>query len=128
MVFGVGTDILKLNRMRSDILRESDPFVRRTFTEKERKEAAERENPQVYFAGRFAAKEAVYKALRVSPELVDLSEIEVLTEPSGAPRVILHGRLQSYKNQQNIRKVHLSISYEEETVLAFAVAETRENP
>ena len=124
MIFGVGTDILKLNRMRSGILQESDPFVRRTFTEKERKEAAKREDPREYFAGRFAAKEAVYKSLRVSPELVDLSEIEVLTESSGAPRVILHGRLLSYKNQLGIRKVHVSISYEEEIVTAFAVAET----
>ena len=123
MIFGVGTDILELNRMRSDILQENDPFVKRTFTEKERKEAAAREDSRLYFAGRFAAKEAVYKALRVSAELVDLSEIEVLTESSGGPRVILHDRLLSYKNHQGIRKVHVSISYEKETVLAFAVAE-----
>ena len=123
MIFGVGTEILELNRMRSDILQENDPFVKRTFTEKERKEAAAREDSRLYFAGRFAAKEAVYKALRVSAELVDLSEIEVLTESSGGPRVILHDRLLSYKNQQGIRKVHVSISYEKETVLAFAVAE-----
>ena len=123
MIFGVGTDILELNRMRSDILQENDPFVKRTFTEKERKEAAAREDSRLFFAGRFAAKEAVYKALRVSAELVDLSEIEVLTESSGGPRVILHDRLLSYKNQQGIRKVHVSISYEKETVLAFAVAE-----
>ena len=126
MIFGVGTDILQLNRMRNDILQDSDPFVRRTFTEKERKEAAAREDSRLYYAGRFAAKEAVYKSLRLSPELVDLSEIEVLTESSGGPRVILHDRLRSYKNQQGIRKVHVSISYEEETVLAFAVSETED--
>ena len=123
MIFGVGTDILKLNRMRDEILQENDPFVKRTFTEKERKEAASREDARLYYAGRFAAKEAVYKALHLSPELVDLSEIEILTAPSGAPRVILHDRLLNYRNQQNIRKVHVSISYEEETVLAFAVSE-----
>ena len=123
MIFGIGTDLLELNRMRSGILREEDPFVRRTFTEKERKEAAGKDDPRLYFAGRFAAKEAVYKALRLSPELIDLSEIEVLTESSGAPRVILHDRLRDYKNQQGIRKVHVSLSYEKETVLAFAVAE-----
>ena len=39
-VFGIGTDILQLNRMRSEILKVDDPFVRSTFTEKERKEAA----------------------------------------------------------------------------------------
>ena len=123
MIFGSGTDLLELNRMRSGILREEDPFVRRTFTEKERKEAAGKDDPRLYFAGRFAAKEAVYKALRLSPELINLSEIEVLTESSGAPRVILHDRLRDYKNQQGIRKVHVSLSYEKETVLAFAVAE-----
>ena len=45
----------------SDFLWEEDPFVRRTFTEKERKEAAGKDDPRLYFAGRFAAKEAVYK-------------------------------------------------------------------
>ncbi|MBR2562457.1 MAG: holo-ACP synthase [Eubacterium sp.] len=123
-VFGIGTDILQLNRMRSEILQESDPFVRSTFTEKERKEAARRKDPRLYFAGRFAAKEAVYKALRLTPELVDLSEIEILTTSSGAPRVILHDRMLAYKNQQGIRKIHISLSNEEEMVLAFALAET----
>ena len=123
MIFGVGTDILKMNRMRDEILQENDPFVKRTFTEKERKEAASREDARLYYAGRFAAKEAVYKALHLSPELVDLSEIEVLTAPSGVPHVILHDRLLTYKKQQDIRKVHVSISFEEETVLAFAVSE-----
>ena len=126
MIFGIGTDILELNRMRSGILQDNDPFVRRTFTEKERKEAAAREDSRLYYAGRFAAKEAVYKSLHISPELVDLSEIEVLTESSGGPRVILHDRLRTFKNQQGIRKVHVSISFEKETVLAFAVAETRD--
>ena len=121
-VFGIGTDILQLNRMRSEILKADDPFVRSTFTEKERKEAAGREDPRMYFAGRFAAKEAVYKALRLTPELVDLSEIEVLTTSSGAPRVILHDRMLTYKNQQGIRRIHISLSYEEEMVLAFALA------
>ena len=53
MIFGIGTDILKRNRMRAEILQESDPFVQRTFTEKERREAAAREDAGLYFLGRF---------------------------------------------------------------------------
>ena len=123
MIFGVGTDIIKRDRMRAQILQESDPFVQRTFTEKERKEAAEKSDPGLYFLGRFAAKEAVYKAMHLTPELVDLSSIEILTTSSGAPRVILHDQLRAYGQQQNIRKIHLSLSYEEDTAMAFAVAE-----
>ena len=42
---------------------------------------------------------------------------------SGAPRVILHDQLRAYGQQQNIRRIHLSLSYEEDTAMAFAVAE-----
>ena len=126
MIFGIGTDIIKRDRMRAEILQESDPFVLRTFTEKERKEAAERDDAGMYYLGRFAAKEAVYKALRLTPELVDLSEIEVLTTSSGAPRVILHGKLRAYRLQQNIRTIHLSLSYETDMATAFAIAEGEE--
>lgn len=126
MIFGIGTDILKRNRMRAEILQENDPFVQRTFTEKERREAASRDDSVLYFLGRFAAKEAVYKALRLTPELVDLSEIEVLTTSSGSPRVILHEKLRAYQLEQKIAKIHLSLSYEEDEAVAFAIAETEE--
>ena len=124
MVVGVGIDTVQVSSMRKLLASGGNAFEEATFSKEERQAAYAAHDAAVRYAGVFAVKEAVYKSLRVSPELVDLSEIEVLTESSGAPRVILHGRLLSYKNQLGIRKVHVSISYEEEIVTAFAVAET----
>lgn len=127
MIFGVGTDVLRIERIRAACEDSSDPFLKRTYTENERGEALKRRLPIYYYATRFAGKEAVFKALRLSPEEVDLSEIEILTDSTGAPYITFYGALRDFTKERGIA-VHLSLSYESEEAVAFAVAEieTRE--
>ncbi len=125
MIFGIGTDILRIERIRAACADPQDPFLVRTFTEAERKAAAERALPLYFYATRFAGKEAVFKALRISPDEVDLSEIEILCDENGAPFVTLHGKLRNFARERGIG-LHISLSYESEEALAFAVAETAE--
>ena len=63
MILGVGTDIVDARRIGKSIDRFSDKFTRRIFTKAERAAAAATGQPKAYLAKRFAAKEAVYKAL-----------------------------------------------------------------
>ena len=127
MIHGVGTDLLKLHRLRPEILAETDPFLLRSFTEGERREAKEQDDRQSYLAGRFAGKEAVFKALRRSGKGIDLSEIEILYDDNGTPAVTLRGPLQEWAAAAGVTSVHLSLSHEEGEVLAFAVAERENN-
>jgi phosphopantetheine--protein transferase-like protein len=122
IVIGVGTDILKIQRIR-DILRcESTAFITKTFTEKEQAQAAKRDDPALYYATRFAGKEAVFKCFGSDGNNLRLNDIEILTTESGQPKVFLTGNLNELALQIGIQYIHLSISYEDEHAIAFAMA------
>ena len=121
MIHGVGTDILAFSRMGE--MTEDDAFVRRCFTEKERKEIFAREDAGRCLYTRFAGKEAVFKALRMSPDAAKLDEIEILSDENGAPCVTLLGSMAETAAAAGVARVQLSLSWETEYALAFAVAE-----
>jgi len=121
MIHGIGTDILSTERMGE--LPKEDAFVRKTFTEREREEIFSRETPHMAFCTRFAGKEAVFKALRMDPDAARLDEIEILSDETGAPCVTLHGRMAAWAERVGVTAVHLSLSWETDYAVAFAVAE-----
>ena len=125
MILGVGTDILDMRRLSPSSLLPGDPFLRRAFTEREIAQAEARPQPLrvPYYATRFAGKEAVFKALRTSPEGADLGEIELLDNPDGAPRCTLHGEM---LRRARGGRVHVSLSWDGELALAFAVLEAED--
>lgn len=125
MIHGIGTDILKLERFGTPDA--DDVFVRKCFTEKERAQVFAQEKPHCRLAARFAGKEAVFKALRMDPDRARLDEIEILSDEFGAPCVTLHGRMADYAASVKVQRVHLSLSWEEDCAIAFAVAERAED-
>lgn len=127
MVHGIGTDILDIGRMKAFGDNWDDPFFRKTFTERERDQAAARSDPEVFFATRFAAKESVFKCLGMDSNRIRLNEIEISNNEFGAPRVSLLGDLKEIADLKGIRKIHLSLSWDGTRALAFAVAESDEN-
>jgi len=122
VVRGIGTDILKMDHLVAEYLKPEDPFARKTYTEEELRQAALRENPLCYFATRFAGKEAVFKALNRSAENVSLNEIEILNWDSGQPYVNLHGKIEEDARKAGIEKVLISLSYDTEYAIAYAIA------
>ena len=124
MIHGIGTDILALKRIQS-LGGEGfdDPFFRRTFTDEEFRQGLLRSDPHIYFASRFAAKEAVFKSLQIDGNHIRLSDIEIGVSDCGSPSVMLCGRLKKIADDKGIQKIHLSLSWEDGHVLAFAVAE-----
>ena len=128
MIAGIGTDILRIKNLSRTCLRSGDPFLEKTYSEEEIRAAAAREIPFYYYATRFAGKEAVFKALRISPEHVKMSEIEILNDENGAPQVKLYGNLLAQAVAKGITCIHISLSYEEEYACAMAVAERGESP
>ncbi len=124
MILGVGTDVMKISRLLADNLRDGDPFQQKVFTQREIAQAKQRQEPLRYYATRFAGKEAVFKALQISPDRVRLNEIEILDDENGVPHCQLRGMLAEKSRLFGGGKVHISLSLEEEIVVAFAVMES----
>jgi len=123
MVLGVGVDILKIDKLNIDYLSNNDPFVCKVYTPKEQEQAMLREDPLNYFATRFAGKEAVYKALNWNGEYITFLDIEILNHENGQPYVTLDGKVKEYANKLGISEVLISLSYDTEYAIAYAIAQ-----
>lgn len=124
MIYGVGTDILKISNISSCVSEPSDPFVRRSFTEAETELILSREKPLYSFATRFAGKEAVFKCLDLGGNDISLRDIEILENDKGKPLVFLHGRAAALASEKGIARIHISLSYDTDYATAYALAET----
>lgn len=135
MIKGVGIDAVSISET-TRLMNASTPsgshsldsaFARRVFTGAERAEAAQRTRKDEFLAGRFAAKEAIYKAL--SPLLkdgFDLRAIEVLSRPDGSPHFNNNIDLAPILQSAGIESIHISITNEADLAICFAVAEGSE--
>ena len=123
MIKGVGTDILSIERIRSLAKNNAnDSFIKKTYTSKEIELARERYDPILFYCTRFAGKEAVFKALHIDEDSIRLNEIEILEHPSGRPYVNLLGKIKSIANEKIITTIEISLTYETDYAVAFAVA------
>ena len=122
MILGVGTDLLRRDRLAPAFLGDDSALVRKTYTDAERRQALARPDPARYLQSRFAAKEAVFKSLGADPQHARLIDIEVLGGSDVPPTVTLHGGLAAHAAHRGIIRVLLSLSYETDHVIAFAIA------
>jgi holo-[acyl-carrier protein] synthase len=122
MVIGVGTDILSVARLHDILENQSGSFMNKVFTENERAQADASGDPLSYFATRFAGKEAVFKCFNIHGD-ARLSEIEIIDGETGQPQVTLRGKFVEIAKEKGITDVRISLSYENEYAIAFAVAQ-----
>lgn len=124
MIIGIGTDILKIEKLHPPFLKDNDPFLLKTFTLNEMNAANHSDHRIHYFADRFAGKEAVFKAIGISGNFIQLSEIEILNDENGVPYVLLHGNVKEQAKRKGITNIHISLSFEDEYAIAYAIAES----
>lgn len=121
---GIGVDMLEIARMQR-ALDERPYFIRRLFTEDERMYCEHTARPAEHYAGRFAAREAVLKALGLGfGNGIGIGDVSVMRDDSGRPRVLLAGRAAEVAREQGVREVALSISHTHDVAVANAVAVT----
>ena len=122
MIVGVGVDIIEVARIRAAVERPTTGprFRTRVFTADERAYCERRRNAAESFAARFAAKEAVMKALG---RLLGWCDIEVV-RTDGPPSVRLHGRAAARADALGIRRISLSLSHTAELAIAYVIAES----
>lgn len=125
MITGLGVDIVEIERMREAI--ERRPKIKeRIFSADERKYCDKRSRPEVHYALRFAAKEAVLKALGTGFSGMRFTDVEVIREQSGRPVPRLSGRAAEVAEELGVVEMHLSLSFTHTTAVASAVAITQD--
>jgi holo-[acyl-carrier protein] synthase len=120
-MIGIGVDLCEVERMRAALAR--TPRLRdRLFTEAEQDYCDRRTDPTERYAVRFAAKEAVLKAMGVGVGACKWREIEVARADSGAPSVQLHGGAQRLAEERGIGRWLLTMTHTDRVAEAIAVA------
>jgi holo-[acyl-carrier protein] synthase len=114
----VGVDLIEIGRVRDALERHGDGFRERCFTAAERAYCESKANPAQHYAGRFAAKEAVGKALG-SGVYFTWKEIEIRGRPK--PGVVLSGRTAAFAGKIGAGKIELSMTHSRELAAAVAV-------
>jgi holo-[acyl-carrier protein] synthase len=137
MILGIGTDILKIQRIRDNYENGVDSFIEKVYTDNEREQAAGRSDPVLYFATRFAGKEAVFKCFGIEYNTPDfatqnfninhkeirLNEIEILGTEMAQPKVLLSGTCSEIAAIKGIKNIQISLSYDTDYAVAFAIAQ-----
>lgn len=121
MILGIGIDVVELSRMRELIGRWGERFVNKVFTQREIEYASSKADGTQHFAGRFAVKEAVAKALSTGwSGGFRWKDVEVTNDSSGKPSVQLYGTVKELLKGSNVL---VSISHSEHVIVAMAVIE-----
>lgn len=124
---GLGIDLVDIARMKR-ILERTESFAVKVFSEGERAYCDSRANPEAHYATRFAAKEAVVKALGTGfTQGITVRDIEVVRNAKGAPRVVLHGRAAEVAREQGVQSLPISLSFTHNEAVACAMAITTES-
>jgi holo-[acyl-carrier protein] synthase len=122
MIYGIGIDIVKTERIKGVIEKWGKRFLERVYTENEISYCYKKRSPYLSLAVRFAAKEAFIKAMS-SEIIVSLNAIEVINLDSGKPVIKLNVKLDDYIRNKLILNTHLSMSHEHDYAVACVILE-----
>lgn len=126
MIFGLGVDIIEIDRIASSVEKFGDRFLNKIFTETELEYCLSKKNKDQHLAARFAAKEAISKAIATGWNAdFRWKDVEIYNEKSGLPRVRLFGKLKAFVG--NEKELQISMSHSENYVVCVAILYTKNN-
>jgi holo-[acyl-carrier protein] synthase len=126
-ILGIGTDIVECLRIAQMIERHGELFISRVYTDHEIEYCSARKAATQHYAGRWAAKEAVLKALGTGWRRgIGWRDIEIRNDRNGSPSVTLRGGACEVSEESGIRRMHVSISHSHTHAMACAIAEGEE--
>ncbi|WP_428087187.1 holo-ACP synthase [Candidatus Thioglobus sp.] len=127
MIYGIGTDIINIERVEHILSKNKQGFVKRVLSEHEQLLFANKGDSASYCAKRFAAKEAFAKALGTGiGRIVSFQDLTIRNNDSGKPYFIPSEKLRLHLVGKNIKHAHLSLSDEKFNAVAFVVLELGE--
>ena len=125
MIAGVGIDLVENARMKAALSRQGERLLNRLFTKGERRYCEDKWNRVAHYAARFAAKEAVLKALGTGwSGGIRWTDIEVVHADGGRAEARLSGMARGAARRLKVRTIHINITHTDRYAAAVAVAET----
>jgi len=125
VIFGIGVDLVKIERIASSLDKFGNRMAEKVLTEQELIEFHSARWPASFLAKRFAAKEAMAKALGTGfRNHLSLKHIEVVHDDTGKPVIACNNRARELMEENRIDSVHLSITDEQDNALALVVLES----
>ena len=130
MIFGIGTDICGVRRIRASVERHGERFAKKILSDGELKTFNDRsarwpDRGVSYLATRFSAKEAFSKAIGLGMRMpMTWRSCEIAKEPSGKPRIVLHGALKEWFEARHL-SAHVSVTDEADYAASFVVVEQK---
>jgi holo-[acyl-carrier protein] synthase len=123
MIYGIGVDLIEIERIKQAIERNGQRFIDRLYTEEEQAYCSQRPSYACY-AARFTAKEAFLKAMGTGLRRgMRWRDIEVYTDELGKPHLRIYGYLQERCQSERLQRIHLSLSHSTAYAIAQVVIE-----
>ncbi len=118
----IGIDIVEIKRLAKASKKWGNAFLKKVYTSRELAYARSKRFPYQHLAARFAAKEAIFKALgEVEKDFVGWKNIEILNDPHGKPVVVWHGKAKAVLKKRHLRGAVVSLSHTENYAVANAM-------
>jgi holo-[acyl-carrier protein] synthase len=125
MIYGIGTDIVRVARMQQNIERYGEKFAERVLTAAEREDYGREVRKAHFLAKRFAAKEATAKAMGTGfSNGLALHDIGVSHDAAGKPQLEFSGCAADFMRAKGITRAHISLADEEDHAVAFVTLST----
>ena len=126
MIYGIGTDIVAVERFQRFIDTGNSAVIDRLFTKAERSRCGSRKDAASCLAARFAAKEAFLKALGTGlRDGISWQDMEVSNDALGKPELVLSGKAAEQFHAKGVIRVHLSLSHDSGSAIAMVVLESK---
>lgn len=120
MIFGIGIDIIEIERIQNSVEKFKDTFLNKIYTQTELDYCLSKKNKYQHLAARFAAKEAIAKAVATGwSKGFRWKDIEIFNESSGMPNVTLYGNLKKFLGENKALKI--TMSHSKHYVTCFAI-------
>lgn len=124
MIYGIGIDIIEIERIQKSIERFGQKFLRRIFTDKELEYSLNKANKYQHLAARFAAKEAIAKALSFNGDNgFSWQDIEIINQPNGRPVPYLFRKMKEIVGDDKLLRI--TMSHSDHYVTCFAILSTK---
>jgi holo-[acyl-carrier protein] synthase len=124
LIVGLGVDLIEIARIRESLARR-ERFIRRVYTSAEEAYCARHRDPAPHYAARFAAKEALMKAIGTGwSRGVRWRDIEVERERGSAPKLVLHGEARRIAGALGAARIHLTLSHSADSAIAVVILES----
>jgi holo-[acyl-carrier protein] synthase len=124
MIYGIGTDLVEINRIANIIKKWGERFTGKVFSQNEINYCQNKAYPAIHYAARFAAKESFLKSLGIGLGMgVSLKDIEVINNPQGSPQLHMNEKIQAVLDERGITAIHISMTHTREHAQAVVVLE-----